>query len=538
MVSKAATHLTIDCLNPAVNSRPAVLLVHGWGASSDIWQACTQDLAKAFALYAVDLPGHGKHAHLTTVSLIEFVNELAKQMPIKNFSIIGWSLGGLVGSLLAAQSSSRVTALVTIASNQSFVVQPTWPSAMASHEFESFFSTLSLSSLARQMARFQVLQTQGVDSAKQDFRHIKTLLEAVDFSLEGLQSGLAALKESDLHDCWQCLSMPVLHQFGQHDTLVPVSACRAIAKCHPHHSYQVFRHSAHLPFISEMVQWQFDTEQFLNQVLQDQVIDKKVIADSFSNAVDDYDALADFQHQAGLQLLQLMPVESVARLADLGSGTGYFSGVLRDNYPLADIIEVDLSAKMLVHAKQYRECISPQKNLPLNTLQVQSDIEQLPFQVASIDLIFSNLSIQWCADLDRLFSQLASSLVMGGQAFLSTLIEGSLFELKFAWSMADAGVHVNRFSAISALKASCERAGLTLNICHSVDHVQHFDDLPSLLRSVKKIGAHNMNPQRSKGLLGKNKYQRFVDAFEDFKTGQNQYPLTYRVVFLVITKNA
>ncbi len=537
-MSERSKELVIDCLNPTVKSDSAVLLLHGWGASSCVWSECSELLAETFALYSVDLPGHGKHANLIAMTISEFIEQLASNMPVNKFSIIGWSLGGLVGSLLAAKCSDRVTALVTIATNQNFLTRTAWPSALTPTVFESFYAALSASTMTRQVTRFQALQAQGVDSAKQDCRRLKSSVSDADFSLEGLQLGLIALRDNDLYDCWQALSMPVMHQFGRYDVLIPVSACRAIAQIHPHHSYRIFRQSAHLPFLTEATQWQLDTEQFLRSALKPQVIDKKAIADSFSKAANHYDAVAQFQRQTGAELLQLMPDKSIDRLADLGSGTGFFSAALRDIYPLADIIEVDISRQMLVYARQHRFSVSPEKKLLINSDQIQSDIEHLPFQAVSLDMIFSNLAIQWCANLDGLFAQLASSLVGGGQAFLSTLIEGSLFELKFAWSMADAGVHVNRFSSLDALKASCERAGLTINICYVADKVQYFNDLPSLLRSVKKIGAHNMNPLRSKGLLGKQKYQQFVDAYQGFKTNQQQFPLTYRVAFLAVEKPA
>ena len=530
--------LKINCLNTFDQKRPSILLIHGWGSSSRIWPQSTEKLALSFNLFTVDLPGHGEHAELGFSSINDFVDELKMRMPVENFSVIGWSLGGVIGSLLAQQLDERVTALVTVATNQSFLVKPEWPCAMSIIDFSTFRGALSSASLQSQITRFQIMQAQGVETAKHDCRRLKLFLDGVEFSLAGLELGLSVLNDFDLHDCWQKLSIPVMHQFGQFDTLVPVSACRTIAETHKHHSSQIFRDSAHLPFISEMEKWQLDTQQFLSQVLQDKKIDKGLIADSFSKAVDEYDDLANFQHETGLKLLDLMPEYKVGRLVDLGSGTGFHSGSLRDNYPAAQILELDLSGAMLGYSKRFRTAKSPEKKLPVKASQVQGDIEKLPFQTSSVDLIFSNLSMQWCGDIDNFFNECARTLVDGGKAFLSTLTEGTLFELKYAWSMADSGVHVNRFKCLSELQQSCEDSGFTVDICHSIDHVQHFDDLPSLLRSVKKIGAHNMNPQRSKGLLGKKIYQRFVDAYEGFKTDQRQYPLTYRVVFLVVTKNA
>ena len=532
------SELKINYLNSYDEGRPSILLIHGWGSSSGIWANSTGKLALSFNILTVDLPGHGEHAELSFNSIDEFVSELEVCIPVKSFSIIGWSLGGIVGSLLAQRLTGRVTALVTIATNQSFLANPKSPSGMVRLDFFAFSDALSSASLQNQITRFQIMQAQGIETAKHDCRCIRSLIDGVEFSLDGLELGLSVLEELDLYDCWQNLSIPVMHQFGQYDSLVPVSACRSIAENHKHHNFQIFSDSAHLPFISESEKWQLDTGKFLSQALQDQKIDKDSIADSFSIAAKAYDELAKFQHETGLKLLELLPNKEINRLVDLGSGTGFHSGSLRDNYPTAQILELDLSGAMLAYSKRFQAAESPEKKLPIKTLQVQGDIENLPIKKSSVDLIFSNLSVQWCDDVDEFFNECARTLVIGGKAFLSTLIQGTLFELKYAWSMVDTGVHVNRFESLSKLQQGYEQAGLVLDNCYEVDQIQYFDDLRDLLKSVKKIGAHNMNPKRAQGLLGKNKYKRFSKAYEGFKANKNQYPLTYRIVYLELTKRS
>ena len=530
------SELKINYLNSYHEGRPSILLIHGWGSSSGIWANSTGKLALSFNILTVDLPGHGEHAELSFNSIDEFVGELEACIPVKNFSIIGWSLGGIVGSLLAQRLTGRVTALVTIATNQSFLANPKSPFGMVRLDFSAFSDALSSASLQNQITRFQMMQAQGIETAKHDCRCIRSLIDGVEFSLDGLELGLSVLEELDLYDCWQNLSIPVMHQFGQYDSLVPVSACRSIAENHKHHNFQIFSDSAHLPFISESEKWQLDTGKFLSQALKNQKIDKDSIADSFSIAAKGYDELAKFQHETGLKLLELLPNKEINRLVDLGSGTGFNSGSLRENYPTAQILELDLSGAMLAYSKRFQAAESPEKKLAIKTVQVQGDIENLPIKKSSVDLVFSNLSVQWCDDVDEFFNECARTLVIGGKAFLSTLIQGTLFELKYAWSMVDTGVHVNRFESLSRLQQGCEKAGLVLDHCYEVDQIQYFDDLRDLLKSVKKIGAHNMNPQRAQGLLGKNKYKRFSEAYEGFKTNKNQYPLTYRVVYLELTK--
>ena len=169
-------------------------MIHGWGSSSRIWLQSTQKLALSFNLFTVDLPGHGEHAELGFSSINDFVYEIKMWMPVENFSVIGWSLGGVIGSLLAQQTDKRVTALVTVATNQSFLVKPEWPCAMSIIDFSNFRDALSSASLRKQRTRFQVMQTQGIKTAKHDYRRIRSLIDGVEFSLDGLELGLSALQ--------------------------------------------------------------------------------------------------------------------------------------------------------------------------------------------------------------------------------------------------------------------------------------------------------------------------------------------------------
>ena len=108
------SELKINYLNSYDEGRPSILLIHGWGSSSRIWLQSTQKLALSFNLFTVDLPGHGEHAELGFSSINDFVYEIKMWMPVENFSVIGWSLGGVIGSLLAQQLEKRVKALSLI----------------------------------------------------------------------------------------------------------------------------------------------------------------------------------------------------------------------------------------------------------------------------------------------------------------------------------------------------------------------------------------------------------------------------------------
>jgi malonyl-CoA O-methyltransferase len=507
----------------------AILLIHGWGSSSEIWNDCIELLRKQFDIYLLDLPGHGLNIDASFASADDFVKQFARQhlptMP-KRFSIIGWSLGGLLASLLAQQFSNHITALVTIATNCSFVSHDDWPQAMPANVFNNFYQQLNTNEQAVVLGRFFALQTQGVPSTRKDLKYIKELLRDAVYCHNGLQQGLNWLADYDLLSCWDELALPTLRQFGAHDNLVPRAAAELLAKRYPNNQLEVFDGSSHLPFISERDNWLASTVDFIQSSESQVIIDKREIEKSFSNAADSYDSIAVFQHAVGKNLLTFLPEADVRRVLDLGAGTGYFSTALRQCYPPADIVEVDISSRMLARCQ----------SRAVDNFQVQADIESLPFSPQSFDIIFSSLSIQWCHDLEKVFQDIADSLSVGGVAVLTTLVDGSLSELKEAWSSVDDAVHVNEFESEAALKDSCEKSGLKFQQWLVEDDMQTFSSIRDLIRSVKDIGAHNMHPGRPKGLMGKNKYRQFVSAYNTLRTEEGAWPLTYRVLYMVLQK--
>jgi 3-oxoadipate enol-lactonase len=96
---------------------PAVLLLHGWTASADInffpAYAC---LAEAYRVIALDLRGHGRGIRSTEpFSLEDCADDAAtalQQLDVGRTIVVGYSMGGAVGLLLARRHPEQVAALV------------------------------------------------------------------------------------------------------------------------------------------------------------------------------------------------------------------------------------------------------------------------------------------------------------------------------------------------------------------------------------------------------------------------------------------
>ena len=176
---------------------------------------------------------------------------------------------------------------------------------------------------------------------------------------------------------------------------------------------------------------------------------KSDIARGFGTASDTYESASRLQRFMGNTMLQKFEFRetqySGLTVLDLGCGTGWFTRKFADFEKIGSLSGVDLSAGMLEQAR---------KSAPAGIRWIVGDAEHLPWPDSSVDVIFSNLMIQWCEDPGAVLREARRVLRPGGFLMISTLLDGTLRELKAAWQAADPEhEHVNRFETELALQA-------------------------------------------------------------------------------------
>lgn len=200
------------------------------------------------------------------------------------------------------------------------------------------------------------------------------------------------------------------------------------------------------------------------------------VAHAFSRAAPRYDELATAQRHIGLRLWSALP-HSADKVLDIGCGTGYWTQQLAERYPDAQVSGLDLAPGMLAQARQrYGDAIHWQ----------QGDAAALPFDTQAIDLVFSNLAIQWCCDIDSVMAELGRVLRPGGQAHITTLLPGTLAEIATVWQRPEALLQTPNLARV---ERAIGESGLT--IAHQAASVERFfyADLPAVMASIKGIGA-------------------------------------------------
>jgi malonyl-CoA O-methyltransferase len=279
-------------------------------------------------------------------------------------------------------------------------------------------------------------------------------------------------------------------------------------------------------------------------------LDKAKIARSFSRAANSYDSAAYFQRDMGLELVSMLPagtdVDANFCCLDLGCGTGFFHRHLTSLYDGIDYLGVDIAEGMLQFFKKSRNDKGSslhtsasinlsRKNRPNNFL-LCADAENLSIKNDAVDIIFSNMAVQWSENLPVLFAELKRILKPGGIIGLTTLGPKTLMELKQSWQQVDGHVHVNHFFPLERWVEAIDDSGLTIETQRVLMPQLQFDSVRQLLKELKLIGAHNVNKGQPQGLLGKKYLRELYLAYEAFKIN-DYFPASYEVYFFVIKNN-
>jgi malonyl-CoA O-methyltransferase len=144
-------------------------------------------------------------------------------------------------------------------------------------------------------------------------------------------------------------------------------------------------------------------------------------------------------------------------------------------------------------------------------------------------VLFSNLCVQWIDDLPALFDEFRRVLKPGGYLALSTFGIDTLYELRAAWAEADQAPHVGAFAHIAQVGDALLAAGFRDPVLDSEHFTLTYASATDLMRELKALGATNADARRARGLTGKGRYARAIEAYERFRH-DGMLPATYEVV--------
>lgn len=233
---------------------PTVVMLHGWGMSSVVFQSLMQPLSASFRILAPDLRGHGRSDSGSGYQLEHLASDVEEWLEIvgsEEICLFGWSLGGMVALKLVERLGARVRKLVLMSTTPCFVQHDSWLAGQ---------SAAQVKIMARQFRRdpsktldsFFMQQFDGEDVDDEALHALKGVIldtcpaPGKDAGLGGLET----LLKTDLLGCkWPNVPSLVLH--GECDTVIPPAAGRYLAEHLPNAHYIQLDQIGHAPLISQ-----------------------------------------------------------------------------------------------------------------------------------------------------------------------------------------------------------------------------------------------------------------------------------------------
>ena len=277
-------------------------------------------------------------------------------------------------------------------------------------------------------------------------------------------------------------------------------------------------------------------------------IDKARVRAAFSRAADTYDAAAVLQKLVREEMLSRLDLVKIKPnfILDAGCGTGAASLALQERFKSAQVLSLDFAHGMLQKTREtlnngglksaYKKWLSLaifSQSKANNSRLMCADIEALPLVDAKMGLVWSNLAIQWCNDLDAAFQEFYRVLQPEGLLMFSTFGPDTLKELRAATNAAmpaGATTSVSRFIDMHDIGDALVRAGFSAPVLDVERFTLTYDDVKSVMQDLKSIGANNATAGRARGLMGRAFYQKLESAYEAFREN-DKLPATFEVVY-------
>ena len=227
-----------------------LVLIHGWGMHSGIWQTLIPELEADYRITLIDLPGLGQSANFLPqpYDLDAVIRSLVEAAP-ESALWLGWSLGGIIAMAFAQHYPERVSGLITLGSSPCFVERSDWSFGMDETIYRQFENDLA-GFPAKTLQRFNMLQVKGSAVARSDLKILKKIVSEVDPTTQGLIDSLSLLR-GDYRDLYRNSQTTCLHLLCELDTLAPAAMADALNQLQPTAQVQLLAGQSHVGFLSE-----------------------------------------------------------------------------------------------------------------------------------------------------------------------------------------------------------------------------------------------------------------------------------------------
>ena len=217
-----------------------VLLLHGWGSSTDAFTYITKTFSDRFRMISLDFPGFGKSDMIKEPWDVEqyckITLKFIDQLGLKDYIVAGHSFGGRV--IIKLAGTGRITpSKIVLIDSAGVLPKRSFKSKVRLYTFKTVKRVLTLPVLRNYTKR-------TLDRARNYFG-------SSDYNSAPpvLRQTLVKVVNEDLTPYMPSIKMPTLLIWGENDTATPLSDAKIMEKLIPDAGLCTIKGAGHFSFI-------------------------------------------------------------------------------------------------------------------------------------------------------------------------------------------------------------------------------------------------------------------------------------------------
>ena len=227
-----------------------VVLLHGYLESMVVWDEFVPLLSKSMRVVTLDLPGHGISTITGEVHTMEFLAECVansmEHLGIKEYSVVGHSMGGYVALAMCEMYPERLRSVILLSST---------PNADSEEKCDRRRREIELVKAGKKSTMARLVPHAGFapDNVKRLKDYVDDLEELIMLTEdEGVIAILGGMIErKDRNEVLLTTKVPHMFIFGRHDFYIPNEVAEELVARHPQAKVTWLDHSGHMGFIEE-----------------------------------------------------------------------------------------------------------------------------------------------------------------------------------------------------------------------------------------------------------------------------------------------
>ena len=227
-----------------------VVLLHGYLESMVVWAEFVPLLSTSMRVVTLDLPGHGISTITGEVHTMELLAECVansmEHLGIKEYSVVGHSMGGYVALAMCEKYPERLSSVILLSST---------PNADTEEKCERRRREIELVKAGKKSTMARLVPHAGFapDNVKRLKDYVDDLEELIMLTEdEGVIAILGGMIErKDRNEVLRTTKVPHMFIFGRHDYYIPNDVAEGLATIHPQAKVTWLEHSGHMGFIEE-----------------------------------------------------------------------------------------------------------------------------------------------------------------------------------------------------------------------------------------------------------------------------------------------